>query len=202
MLGNINPNVNTEPSMNDLFYDVSTLGRAMLNRLEMFDVIIGVSRGGLFPAVILSHMLEVKMIPVCFSGSDGAGDDKQQTEIEVLPEFEEGTRILIVDDICDSGDTLKKMCSFYRKIKCPVKTAVLFYKDHWPNLNPRSPKHGFTPDYIANRVGISSRWIIFPWENVNGFLKSVLANRNLEEDVAQPLCSVSHGQTELNSIQT
>lgn len=201
MFGNINPNINTEPSITDMFYDIITIGKAIQNRNEMFDVILGVSRGGLFPAVVLSHMLEVPLVPVTFSGADGAGDTKANTEIEVLPEFEEGTRILIVDDICDSGDTLKKMLTFYRKLKCPTKTAVVFYKDKWPNLNPRSPKHGYVPDFLANRVGVDSRWIIFPWENITGFLKDMVRQQQTDNIDSQPLSYNSISQADLNIPQ-
>jgi hypoxanthine phosphoribosyltransferase len=51
---------------------------------------------------------------------------------------------LVVDDICDTGETLKKSIAMY--------TATLHYK----------PTAGFTPDFYSKEVG--TEWIVYPWE--------------------------------------
>ena len=86
----------------------------------------GLSRGGLIPAVILSHITGIPMInsPLSFG--------KWQ--------------VLIVDDICDSGETLKKWKGY--------TTAVLHHKPH---------TSCFTPTIYAS-LHKEDTWIIYPWE--------------------------------------
>ena len=71
--------------------------------------IYGLKRGGLIPAVMLSHMTGITMINDCSSYN--------------------AWQILIVDDICDSGKTLSEMLA-------PNPTAVLHYKPHTANITP------------------------------------------------------------------
>lgn len=87
----------------------------------------GMQRGGLIPAVMLSHELGLPMLE-----SDlGRIDD----------------RVLIVDDICDSGKTLNHFTQF----GCP--TATIHYK------RSASIKPMFWAE-IANE----GEWIVYPWE--------------------------------------
>jgi len=82
--------------------------------------ITGIKRGGLIPAVMISHKLNIPYV-------DRINKDT-----------------LVVDDICDTGETLKKSIAMY--------TATLHYK----------PTAGFTPDFYAKEVG--TEWIVYPWE--------------------------------------
>ena len=71
-----------------------------------FDKIYGISRGGLIPAVLLSHKMGVPLTNYAYTKNT-----------------------LIVDDICDSGKTLTEMLA-------PNLTAVLHYKPHTSNITP------------------------------------------------------------------
>lgn len=82
--------------------------------------IAGIKRGGLIPAVMISHKLHIPYV-------DRINKDT-----------------LVVDDICDTGETLKKSIAMY--------TATLHYK----------PTAGFTPDFYSKEVG--TEWIVYPWE--------------------------------------
>jgi len=82
--------------------------------------ITGIKRGGLIPAVMISHKLNIPYV-------DRINKDT-----------------LVVDDICDTGETLKNTIGMY--------TATLHYK----------PTAGFTPDFYAKEVG--TEWIVYPWE--------------------------------------
>lgn len=64
------------------------------------NAIKGLQRGGLIPAVMLSHKLGIPMADSSINGND----------------------VLIVDDICDSGVTLNNYTAF----RCP--TATIHYK--------------------------------------------------------------------------
>lgn len=70
------------------------------------EAVYGLPRGGLIPAVILSHKLK---IPYVVLGKDSEHYDT----------------ILIVDDICDSGKTLEK----YKDFEGNIYTATIHYKN-------------------------------------------------------------------------
>jgi hypoxanthine phosphoribosyltransferase len=89
--------------------------------------IFGLQRGGLVPAVILSHKLGIPM-----------------TQNPNSP------NVLIVDDICDSGETFKE---FYLEYPKSI-FACLHLKPHTSIFNP---------DFIANKF-LSDAWIVYPWE--------------------------------------
>lgn len=108
------------------------------------DVIVGLSRGGLMPAVVLSHRLNVPMVPVTWQTRDGKTKDK-----EVLNNIKSKyNNILVVDDICDSGLTLREISSILK-----AKYVVLIDK---------APEK-FLVDY-AGRICDSDEWIEFFWE--------------------------------------
>lgn len=89
----------------------------------------GLPRGGLIPAVMLSHKLSIPFVSqINTSGVDG--------------------NVLIVDDICDSGKTLKRF-----KFEENVYTATLHYK--------------ITAEYEPNfwwKLAPENEWIVYPWE--------------------------------------
>lgn len=82
--------------------------------------ITGIKRGGLIPAVMISHKLNIPYV----------GRVNKDT--------------LVVDDICDTGETLKKSIALY--------TATLHYR----------PTARFIPDFYAKEV--ETEWIVYPWE--------------------------------------
>lgn len=82
--------------------------------------ITGIQRGGLIPAVMISHKLHIPFV-------NRVNKDT-----------------LVVDDICDTGKTLKRTVGGF--------TATLHYK----------PTAIFTPDFYSKEVG--TEWIIYPWE--------------------------------------
>jgi len=89
------------------------------------EAITGLPRGGLIPAVLLSHKLDVPYIDTDFM------------------EFE---HILVVDDICDSGETLKQHHQFFT-------TATIHYKQ----------SASIQPDFYYT-LAPQDKWIVYPWE--------------------------------------
>ena len=95
--------------------------------------IYGVPRGGLIPATWISHKTGIKY---------------QQINSTQISKMADLSHILIIDDICDSGKTVKEIRENYPK----VKVACLYYKE------TASEK----PDIYGEIVG--DDWIVFPWE--------------------------------------
>ena len=148
--------------MNKLWYnwremrrDVNTLCREV--SLDKFDpdVIVGLSRGGLTPGVMMSHWMNKPFKPI-------------KTALRDFPEWEDylprktDERVLILDDVCDSGVTFTRIREYIQKnaleeINCDVRFAVLW----WNN------EIDFEPDYYVNEIAKDSTntWIHFPWES-------------------------------------
>lgn len=127
-----------------------------LNQVDRPKYVVGLQRGGLIPAVIISHALnDMSMRVIDYSSEQGAGDDAKQHE-NTLPSFEHGASLLIVDDICDTGHTMKEVVEFYERCGHPVTTFCLYYKEGAV----------FKPDYIWQTIPEDAPWIIFPFENV------------------------------------
>ena len=148
--------------MNKLWYnwremrrDVNTLCREI--SLDKFDpnVIVGLSRGGLTPGVMMSHWMNKPFKPI-------------KTALRDFPEWEDylprktDERVLILDDVCDSGVTFARIKEHIQKnaleeINCDVRFAVLW----WNN------EIEFEPDYYVNEIAKDSTntWIHFPWES-------------------------------------
>lgn len=105
-------------------------------KIKNVDYVVGIPRGGLILAVMMSHKLNIKHMTI--------------DHLEKLEEFDlniNKKNILIVDDISDSGHTLKH----YKKQG--YTTATLDVR------NTTVTK----PDYYCNWLETTD-WIVYPWE--------------------------------------
>src|SRR3954462_3683052 len=71
------------------------------------DFIIGIGRGGLAPAVYLSHATGMPMLSVDYSSQVSDFADAPLARLAARPR--DGERLLFLDDINDSGATIGKM---------------------------------------------------------------------------------------------
>jgi len=141
------------PSYNEI-HDACVEAKEMFAHYKFeFHHIAGVSRGGMLPAVILSHLLNLPLTPVSYSSKTGKGDDKNH--VNQLPTID-AHNILIVDDICDSGNTLYELSNHYATTGSFVYTFALYYKSH------KTP--AIIPDFKWRTIPEDADWIIFPYE--------------------------------------
>jgi Predicted phosphoribosyltransferases len=99
------------------------------------DSVVAVSRGGLIPARIVSDVLGVDELIVIRSRLWGTGTRvSDEPEISIHEEINLGNkRVLIVDEVVDTGATLNKLTKIVRDLGAlSVKTAVLHYKKQVP----------------------------------------------------------------------
>jgi uncharacterized protein len=118
------------------------------------DMLLAIARGGLLVAGALGYALGVKNVFTVnvefYTGLD------QRLELPILlpPVPDPGElmqrRVLICDDVADTGETLALVQRFCRDHVAEARTAVLYEK-------PRSAVHC---DYIWRRT---DRWITFAW---------------------------------------
>ena len=119
---------------------------------------MGISRGGLLPGVMMSHWLQKPFKPV-------------KAALRDFPEWEDylpkktDERVLIVDDICDSGETFTRMKSYIKgpRLNQPLElpTEVRFASLWWNNECDFEP-HYYAQECAKDTEGI---WIHFPWEH-------------------------------------
>jgi len=99
--------------------------------IKKFDpqVIVPIARGGLTLAHYLSELLDIRDV-FCIN-SIGYDGEKKLDSVKVFntPKIDK-KRVLVVDDIADSGDTLKAVLDsiMIKNPHCEIKTATLFYK--------------------------------------------------------------------------
>jgi hypoxanthine phosphoribosyltransferase len=127
-----------------------------------FDLVIGVARGGLPVAMVVSDHLGVRIDFINVKSYDGIGKRSTPRILSTLTEAMEGKTILVVDDLVDQGDTLVTVTEYLKQLKPGlVQTAVLFKKP-WSKTEP---------DYYLEVV---DKWVVFPFElsEVNRLIQS------------------------------
>jgi len=118
------------------------------------DVIVGIARGGLIPAVRLSHILgdiELKVIDVKFYTDINEHTEMPKITIPIYGDLK-GERVVIVDDVSDTGKTLEVVINEVKRLGAKeIKVACLAMKP-WTSV---------VPDFYVFRT---DKWIVFPWE--------------------------------------
>jgi hypoxanthine phosphoribosyltransferase len=139
--------------------EVDALCLELADRLrgESFDAILGIARGGLVPAALLAQELDMRDVLVAAVASY-RGDERGDTLhfLEFPPDQAiVGRRILVVDDIWDTGRTAALTRQRVVDAGGEPTIAVLHYKPD-QSLYPDQQ-----PDYWLHET---DRWIVYPWE--------------------------------------
>lgn len=115
------------------------------------EAIIGIARAGVIPGAVMSSILRVDFYSMNISRHYG-DEVRQRPEIlSAAPRLIQGKRVLIVDEITSSGDTLRLALAAVRDAHpAEVRTAVSFARTT-----------GYQPDYSALTTDAN---IIFPWD--------------------------------------
>lgn len=142
----------------DFDNDTSILTNYIRSSEWIPDYIVGVKRGGLIPAIRLSHIFNKPLIMMSCQLRDSKDKEVRLYEVEEIPN---NKNILIVDDICDSGITMSQiMIQFFSNLFAPenIKTCSLIF----------NTSQNFIVDYYAQEIDRTKdeRWIIFPWEKL------------------------------------
>jgi hypoxanthine phosphoribosyltransferase len=141
------------------------------------DIVIAIGRGGYVPARVVCDFLLQDML-TSFKMEHWGSAAKEKPEVKIrFPLAVEITdqKVLVVDDVTDTGETLKHAIEYLRSLSPRVvRTAVLQHKSG----------SRFLPDYFA-REEKEWRWIIYPWavhEDVVGFCHRILDHEVLTPD--------------------
>jgi hypoxanthine phosphoribosyltransferase len=121
------------------------------------DLILAIARGGLFVAGALGYALSVKnlyLMNVEFYNGVGSTLDMpvMLPPVPLAVDFSE-KRVLIADDVADTGKTLELVRGFVADHVAEVRSAVVYEK----------PGSLVKCDYVWKRT---DRWINFPWSSL------------------------------------
>lgn len=129
-----------------------TLDRVGFNNVQ----IVGLSRGGLIPASILSYRFNTRPIILDVRSYDGEDQSNVIINVNNFPLLANYKRLLIVDDLIDSGHTLKETIKLIQGAypETKIHTAVVYSKDVKRNIEANF--------YVRN---LPDRWLVFPYDN-------------------------------------
>jgi len=124
------------------------------------SAVIGIVRGGLTPAVMVSHYYDVPLHILDYSLRD-RNDAQEFTEADkfMIQKASVGT-VLVIDDINDSGDTLQAVGDMIKDIVIDDKNFI--YATLLEKCTSR-----FDCDYYGEMItdDRTDEWIVFPWED-------------------------------------
>lgn len=138
-----------------------------------FDQILCLARGGMRPGDVLSRVFD-RPLAIMSTSSYRADHGTQQGHLDIArfittPKGEIAGKVLLVDDLADSGVTLKAVVDKLRNDYSPItelRTAVIWVKG----------VSSFTPDYYVDFLP-TSPWIHQPFEEYDAMRPPKLAEK-------------------------
>ena len=125
-----------------------------------YDVMLAITRGGLVPAGILAYALGIRNIliaAVAYYDDEGKpGPEPLFLQFPADPLLV-GQRVLIVDEVWDSGTTIHAVTERVRQAGGMPTTAVLHYK----------PTHSRVPGAPDHHAVATDRWVVYPFKSGN-----------------------------------
>jgi hypoxanthine phosphoribosyltransferase len=138
--------------------ELGTGGRELATQIHQDgyepDIILGIARGGLLVAGALAYALDVKNT-FTMNVEFYTGIDERLPVPMILPPVPElvdlhDAKMLIADDVADTGQTLALVKGFCAGQVGEVRVAVLYEK----------PRSIVQCEYVWRRT---DRWVVFPW---------------------------------------
>ena len=121
------------------------------------DIVIAVARGGLTVAGALSYALGVKNCGAINVEFYTGVDARLDVPVVLPPSLDlvdvAGLNVLVVDDVADTGHTLRLVREVLAQHVAEARTAVLYHK----------AQSVIVPDYAWKRT---DAWINFPWSSL------------------------------------
>ena len=124
---------------------------------QAFDVMLAITRGGMVPAGMLAYRLRLRDILVAAveyyddTGQPGPSPTFFQFPADPLLR---GRRVLIVDEVWDSGTTIHAVTERVRQAGGQPFTAVLHYK----------PEHSVVPSRPDVHAVETASWVVYPFK--------------------------------------
>ena len=131
--------------------DVESMNMNLVHDVSKFkpDVIVGITRGGLLPALHLSHHLDRPLQTIIWQTRDV---NKCEHDKQLQEKIDTGSRVVFVDDINDTGRTFSEISKAYHGARSNVMFISLVQK-----LETTRPA-------TAALTLSDDRLTVFPWE--------------------------------------
>ena len=111
------------------------------------EIVLGIAKAGVIPGVVVASILQCEFSSMAVTRRD---DDSLPVLISGPPPSIRGRRVLVVDETCESGSTMRLALNEVRAIKpAEVRSAVSFKTGE------------YTPDFHAFET---DNFIILPWD--------------------------------------
>mgnify|MGYP001042380046 FL=1 len=116
------------------------------------EIVVGIARAGVIPAAVVASILRLDFYSMRISRKEGDEQVRERPAIlSAAPPQSAGKRVLVVDEIATSGETLRLALAAVRDARpSEVRSATSF-------VRPR----GYKPDYFALETDST---VIFPWD--------------------------------------
>ena len=130
------------------------LARGIIDSGFVPEVVVAIARGGLLPAGAIAYGLGVKNCGAInmefYTGIGTVLDAPEVLPPELDMDYLDGRRVLLVDDVADSGRTLALAVQLLKEKGADVRSVTIYTK----------PSTIIQPDYAWKDT---DRWINFPW---------------------------------------
>ncbi len=113
---------------------------------KKYDVILGVTNGGIIPARLMALELDIQhiqFIPV----------RNKNLHTEEMPQLATNKKYLVVDEIYDTGETFTKVHYAMRNFDCDYAYLMRRFNDTGDNETA-----------FIGKILNHDKWIVFPWE--------------------------------------
>jgi len=153
----------------DIEHMITTINNLMYADNWRPDYIVGLTRGGLVPATIMSNTTGIKMYALDVRFRDVDKDNDPESNKRMAQDARNGKNILVFDDINDSGRTFKWIQQDWMETEFDdarwglnVRTAAL--------VDNGASKFGEV-DYTALEINKMEKdvWVVFPWEGERNY---------------------------------
>jgi hypoxanthine phosphoribosyltransferase len=116
------------------------------------EIVVGIAAAGVIPGAVVAAMLRKEFYAIKITRREEGRGVRQRPEIlSAAPPQVAGRRVLLVDEICDSGETLRLALAAIRDVgPAEVRTATSLVHEG-----------GYEPDYYALATDAT---VVFPWD--------------------------------------
>ena len=137
---------------------VGFLVDSLLSQLESkdlkFNYVVGIGRGGLIPATLIGYRLD---LPVLNFGMSTYNDQQQLENVNIYQDIDftklkPDSNILVVDDICDTGNTF----TVFSKLHKPTVKNYIY-------VSLFAKKRSALNVHFYGSIASDSKWVSFPW---------------------------------------
>lgn len=164
-----------------------SLAAKILSSDKKPDQIVAIARGGLTLGHLLSDLLH---IPVSTITIQSYSNIQIQGELKITEKLNtpiKDKQVLLVDDVSDSGKTMKRAMSYLQLFHPKwIISSALYYKPH----------SQFKPEFFAQTT---SKWILFPYEPTEMIIlitKQLEKNNKTNHQIQQFLSTLGYTSTQ------